>query len=195
MKKTNIFFQSLSFIAFAASVILILKKPVIEASRDDRTINVYVWGDFFNVDLIRDFEKRHNAKINLNYYLTNEELLAKIKNSNGNCADLIFPSDYAIKLLIQDNYLERIDYEKINFFNKLDPFILDKSFDPKNKYSLPYTWEVYGILSDKKNTDLSCIKTLKDLLENRTINKIVMPSDPIEVFCMASQALYNNLKK
>lgn len=197
MKKVNKPFQYLFFTLLTVSLILLLKKPTTETETKtkNQTINVYVWGDFFNNDLIKKFERRHNVNVKFSYYLSNEELLTKIRNTDGNCADIIFPSDYAVKILIDENHLQKIDYSKIDFFNKIDSFLLNKPFDPYNVYSLPYVWEVYGILEDKCSAINSKTNTINSLMIDKTIKHITMPSDPIEMFCITCQALYGNVEK
>ena len=194
MKKYTYLFQTLFFIAIGVILFQVLRIAPSVPAKAKKTLNVYVWGDFFNVSLIKEFERKTGAKVFLNYYLSNEELLAKIRASNGRCADIIFPSDYAVKTLIKEGYLEKIEHERLNFFHKLDSMVLDKPFDRMNKYSLPYTWEIYGVIADKDNPLVRNICTLKEIMTKRSLEKITMPNDPIEMFCIASQSLFGNLQ-
>jgi spermidine/putrescine transport system substrate-binding protein len=194
MKKASSIFQLLFFTALTLLLFFLLKTPTITKEIEDSTINVYVWGDFFNTELIKTFEKRTGAKVNLNYYLSNEELLAKIRGTKGRCADVVFPSDYAIKALIQEDYLEKLDYRKLDCLDKIDPMVLDKPFDPQNKHSLPYTWEIYGVVANKTNSSTSKITTIQEIMKNKDLERIVMPNDPIEMYCIAAQALFGNIK-
>ena len=43
-------------------------------------------------------------------------------------------------------YLLPIDQSKIPNLTNIDPYFLDLSFDPKNKYSVPYFWGTVGIV-------------------------------------------------
>ena len=59
-------------------------------------VNVLNWSAYIPDEVIRDFEKEYNIKVNYGTYSSNEELLAKITNSKEGTYDLIFPSDYMI---------------------------------------------------------------------------------------------------
>lgn len=57
-------------------------------SADAGEVNVYNWGEYISngeddsLDIIKEFEKRTNIKVNYTTYETNEELYNMLKNSN-----------------------------------------------------------------------------------------------------------------
>ena len=76
-----------------------------------------------------------------------EEMLIKLKSSD--CVyDMCFPSEYIIEQLIASDLLLPLDMDKIpNVKNIMqDKLEITDSFDPGNKYSLPYMWGTVGIL-------------------------------------------------
>ena len=84
----------------------------------DGEVNVYNWGDYIangedgTLDVIDEFEKEYNIKVNYTTYETNEELYNMLKNSNVSY-DVIIPSDYMISKLISENMLQELDYSNI----------------------------------------------------------------------------------
>lgn len=74
----------------------------------DGEVNVYNWGEYIangedgTLDVIDEFEKEYNIKVNYTTYETNEELYNMLKNSNVSY-DVIIPSDYMISKLISEN--------------------------------------------------------------------------------------------
>ena len=44
-----------------------------------QVLNLYGWADYFDPDVISDFEKQNNCKITYDVFSNNEELLAKMK--------------------------------------------------------------------------------------------------------------------
>lgn len=160
-------------------------------------INVFTWADYIPQELADDFEKETGIHINFHYYASNEELLVKMRSTKGEGYDLLIPSDYAVKILIDENLLQPIDKTKITLYPEIEPFLLGQYFDPKNDYSIPGLWEVVGLGIDKEAfTDYPEIldhPSLKHLFEPlRLPYKITMTPDVSEAIALASQYLYNS---
>ena len=117
-------------------------------SKDDDALNISVYNDFLDLEMVDAFTKETGIKVHLHFYNANEELLTKIQFSKGEGLDLLIPSDYACKILADKGFLQPIDKSRLNFLDRIYPFLLDRTFDPKNIYSIPYTWEAYGIVYD-----------------------------------------------
>ncbi len=111
------------------------------------SINLYNWSDYIAPDLLKKFEKDTGIKVNLDVYDSNESLLAKLK-AGATGYDIVVPSDYMIKIMIDEKLLTKFDAPKMaNFKNVMAP--LDKpAFDPQRGYSAPYMWGVTGFSYD-----------------------------------------------
>jgi spermidine/putrescine-binding protein len=48
------------------------------------------------------------------------------------------PTDYIVALMIRQGLLQELDKEQLPILETLDPNYLDLSFDPGNRYTLPY---------------------------------------------------------
>ena len=61
------------------------------------------------------------------------------------------PSDYMIQRMIENDLLAEINLDNIPNIKNMDPTYMEqsKSFDPKNKYSVPYCVGTVGILYNK----------------------------------------------
>jgi spermidine/putrescine transport system substrate-binding protein len=118
-----------------------------------KTLNVLAWPTTFDTEYVKEFEKSSNVKVNVTYFENNEELILKIKASHKHGYDLIMPSDLGTEVLIADNLLEEIDHDKLVFWKDIYQELLDHQFDPKNKYTVPYQWSVYGLGIDTKFFD------------------------------------------
>ena len=79
---------------------------------DTQVLNLYSWADNFSPDVLSDFEKKYNCKVNYDVFANNEELLAKIQ-AGGSAYDVIQPSDYMVATMIKLNLLEELDKSKI----------------------------------------------------------------------------------
>lgn len=139
------------------------------------TLNVLNWSSYIPDEVIRDFEKEYNIKVNYGTYSSNEELLAKITSSKEGTYDVIFPSDYMVELLISKNLLLKIDKNRINYGN-LNSLFLNKSYDYNNDYSLPFltTIVVITVNRDKLSDNIT---GYSDLLNDSYKNNIVLLDD------------------
>lgn len=83
------------------------------------------------------FESQTGIKVNYRTYATNDELLAKIRDG-GSGFDLIVPSDYLAKRLIESKKVQKLDQAKIPNLANLAPKYRSFSYDPGNQYTV--TW-------------------------------------------------------
>ncbi len=123
--------------------------PLTSCGNKGETITVYNWGDYIDPEVIDQFEKETGIKVVYQMFETNEDMYTKIKNTN-NSYDVIFPSDYMIERMIDEDMLAEINFDNIPNFKTIDPEFVNPAFDPENKYSVPYTWGTLGILYNKK---------------------------------------------
>lgn len=114
-------------------------------SADVVTINVLNWGDYIDEDLIGQFTEETGIKVKYTTMANNEEMLVKLQSPD--CIyDVCFPSDYIIEKLVGQNLLHELDKSNIPNMENIDERFLNLSFDPDNKYSVPYMWGTVGIL-------------------------------------------------
>jgi len=115
------------------------------------SLNVYNWGEYIangddgSMDVNQEFEALTGIQINYTQFDTNESLYAKLK-SGGASYDVIFPSDYMVSRMIQEDMLEELDFTNIPNFKYIGESFLNPEYDPENKYSIPYTWGTVGLI-------------------------------------------------
>ena len=103
-------------------------------------------------DLITQFEEETGIKVNYNTAPSNEELYSQLQTGGVNY-DVIVPSDYMIARLIEEDMLQPLDYSKIPNYEKIGEQYKNLSFDPKNEYTVPYTWGTLGIIYNTTMVD------------------------------------------
>ncbi|SHI58552.1 ABC transporter substrate-binding protein [Lutispora thermophila] len=111
-------------------------------------LKVYNWGDYIDQSVITEFEKRYNIDVIYDEFATNEEMYAKIK-AGASDYDILIPSEYTIKRMIDEDMLHKIDLNNIPNYKYIDDKFKNLAFDPSNEYSVPYTWGTVGILYNK----------------------------------------------
>ena len=108
-------------------------------------LTVFNWYDYIDPAVIELFEKETGIKISYVNFTNNEEMYTKIEAGAGTY-DVLFPSEYMIERMISKDMLAEIDTSKMpNFANVLDS-LKNPSYDPGNKFSVPYMWGTLGIL-------------------------------------------------
>ena len=113
--------------------------------QSERVVNVCSWGEYIDEDLITQFEEKTGIRVNYQTAESNEALYSLIK-MGGADFDVIVPSDYMIARLIQEDMLAELDYSHIPNFQLIDDTYKNLSYDPENKYTVPYTWGTLGII-------------------------------------------------
>ena len=124
---------------------------------DVTVLNVYNWGEYISdgsedsYDTNAAFEEWYLAeygkevKVNYTTYASNEDMYAKLK-SGAVKYDIVIPSDYMIELMIEEDMLEEIDFSNIPNYQYIDENYRNLFYDPDNKYSVPYTYGMVGII-------------------------------------------------
>lgn len=118
------------------------------ATKSDRVVNVCSWGEYIDPDLITQFEEKTGIRVNYQTAESNEALYSLLKSGGGDY-DVIVPSDYMIAQLIEEDMLEELNYDNIPNFSLIDDRFKNLSYDPENKYTVPYAWGTVGIIYNR----------------------------------------------
>ena len=102
--------------------------------------------------VIDDFEKEYGIKVIYTTYATNEDMYVSMKHG-GSSYDVVFPSEYMISRMINEDMLHKIDMNNIPNYKYIDDTFKNLSFDPNNEYSVPYMWGTLGIVYNKTMVD------------------------------------------
>ncbi len=114
-------------------------------------LKVYNWGNYISdgaddtIDVNLEFEKLTGIKVIYDNYDSNESLYAKL-SAGGTDYDVIIPSDYMIGRLEKEGYLAELDFNNIPNYKYIDEKYLNTSYDPENKYSVPYNVGLVGVI-------------------------------------------------
>jgi len=118
---------------------------LVSYQRSSRRLTILAWSDILDPVAIAQFERETGIAVSVSNFSTNEELFVKLKSAAQGEYDLIIPSDYAISLLRKENLLKPLEREKIEVWPHLNPLLLGHPFDPDNTYSIPFSWEIFGL--------------------------------------------------
>lgn len=155
---------------------------------NNNQLNVLNWSSYIPDEVLKDFEKETNIKLNYSTYSSNEEALAKITSSKQGTYDMVFPSDYMVSLMIEKQMLEKIDKTKLINYENLDANYLSLEYDKNNDYSLPFLAATMVIAYNTENIKDN-IESYNDLLNSKYKNNIVLIEDQRIIIGMALLAL------
>ncbi len=163
-----------------------------QSSAKSRVVNLAIWSNYLSADLVSAFQKRTGIQVQMSNYSSNEELLAKLQ-AGASGYDVVVPSDYMVFSMIKLGLLHELDYSQLPHSRSLDPKFLKKSYDPTNKYSVPYDWGTTGI-AVSRTLYKGSIKGWKDLFQNEDLSgKFSLLDDSREVLGAALKAQGHSL--
>ncbi len=152
-------------------------------------INVYNWGEYISdgaegtLDVNKEFEKETGIKVNYTTYDSNENMYNKIKGG-GASYDIVIPSDYMIERMIDEELLEKIDFDNIpNYKNIMDKY-KNLYFDPNNEYSVPYNVGMVGLVYNTKMVD-GTPDSWSIMWDEKYKGQILMFNNPRDAFGIA----------
>lgn len=188
MKKVLLFSTSVLLIAtgiIISSRVHNTKEPV---SATNKTLQIYNYGSYIDPELLTKFTKQTGYKITYETYDSNESMQIKLEHGGSNY-DLVFPSEPFVTKLAQEKLLAPLDYSKIHGFNNLDPLLLNKKFDPHNKYSIPYFWGTTGIMYNQKVFTKNDVDRWAKLWTPKIKHQLMLIDAPRESMGLGLQAL------
>ena len=122
------------------------------ASASAEELTVFNWFDYIDPAVIDLFEEETGITVKYVNFTTNEEMYTKLEAGAGTY-DVIFPSEYMIERMIAHDMLEELDLSAMpNFANVMDR-LKDPSYDPGNRFSVPYMWGTLGYLYNSEMVD------------------------------------------
>ncbi|WP_068267753.1 extracellular solute-binding protein [Caviibacter abscessus] len=134
--------------------IFIIIFTLISCSGNREELNIYTWSEFIPEEVIEEFEKKENIKVNVSYYETNDMMLSKLLSGTDEY-DIVSPSTDFIITMKKLNLISKLDKSKLNgiFENiRINKDIIDK-YDKNLEYSIPYQIFATGISINKKYVD------------------------------------------
>lgn len=160
-----------------------------------RSINVFMWSGTVAPEMFKKFEDQTGIRVNVSYYEGNEELLVKLLATKGKGYDMIVPSDYSVKFLIEHCLLKRLDKSKLNFLHKLNPKFMGHYFDSCNNYSVPAEWYILGFGVDRRKFPHGLPDaSWATLFTPARGMRLGMTNDSREIAALAVQHLFGELR-
>ena len=156
---------------------------------EGQTLHVYNWGEYTGENIIQDFEEKTGATVVMENFDSNEQMYIKV--ANGESYDILVPSDYMIQRLIDEDYLQKLDPDKLDCMDLLADAVKELPYDPNNEYSVPYFWGTVGIVYDTTVVDEEDLvnEGFNIFLDEKYKGNIYLYDSERDSFMMALKAL------
>lgn len=114
------------------------------------SLNLYTWDGMFSPEMVADFEKASGVKINFTHFDTDEEMLAKLEETDGGSYDLILADDYILEQTIKEGLADKLDKSLLPNIKNVNPVFQNQYYDKENEYTLPFGAGIPLIVYDKE---------------------------------------------
>lgn len=157
------------------------------------TLNVYNWGEYISdgsedsFNTVREFEKwyeetyKQKVKVNYTTFASNEDMYAKL-SSGAVSFDVVIPSDYMIARMRDENMLLELDFKNIPNYQNIDESFRSLYYDPDNKYTVPYTYGVVGVIYNANAVDEADVGGWDLLWNDKYKGNILQFNNPRDAF-------------
>jgi len=107
---------------------------------------MFTWAGYTDQDLLDEFAEQTGIEVIADVFDSNEAMLAKIQASGGGAYSLIYPSDYAVKKMVELSIINELDHSRLPGLANLIPQFQNPGYDPNNRYSVPISWGTTGLI-------------------------------------------------
>jgi spermidine/putrescine transport system substrate-binding protein len=147
--------------------------PLAGCGRDD-SLNFANWESYLGETTLDDFKNATGIDVSL---------------TGTAVPDLLIASNQLVERLVAAHLLAPLSHARLPELRNLDPHFADPPYDPGLKYSVPYTWQVYGIGYRKSQVRLPP-RGWVDLLDNPAFaGRIGLPGDSAELYRIIARTL------
>lgn len=163
------------------------------SSADDKgnTLYIYNWSEYIPQSVYEQFEEETGIHVVESTFSSNEEMLAKLVAGGTGEYDLIVASNYVIPAMVEQGLIQELNGSKLANFENLTKTSVGMSFDPENKYSVPYMATITLLAKNtEKCKELNVeVNGLQDLTNPALQNNLVLPDDCREVVDVALKVI------
>lgn len=152
---------------------------------EEKILNIYNWANYMPKQVLKKFSKQTGIHINYSEFDSNETLYAKLKSNPNIGYDLVVPSNYYIPRMIREHLIQPINLNRIPNYRWIKPYLLHRHFDPKNRFSIPYSWGITGIAVNRRYHPNDTINRWQDFWRPQYRNQLLILNDMRGAFNIA----------
>ena len=163
-------------------------KSTASAKSDGGEVNLIIWTEYLPEDLIAKFEEETGIKVNVTYYSSSDEMVAKVTASSPDTYDIICDGVQYYDAFREKGIIDEIDTSKLKNIGNIDEaYRYNEKYDPEGKYGIPYmgAGTVIAVNTDVVKDDIT---SYQDLLNSDYKDSIVCVEDARAVVGMGNMA-------
>lgn len=111
---------------------------------------IYTWAGYTDSDLLRRFEELTGIRAIADVFDSNEAMLARLQASGGGGYSIIYPSDYMVQKMVELDFVQALEPERLVGMEQLFDRFVSPSYDPENHHSVPLSWGTTGMIYNTK---------------------------------------------
>jgi len=113
-------------------------------------VNVLMWSDYLPAGFLAAFKEKTGITVNYTGIGSNEEIINKMKATNGRGVDICSPTNMRSPQWIELGLLQPFDYGRIPNLSNVNPAMLkvgdeEWNFEGKGSHWLPHIWGTEGV--------------------------------------------------
>ncbi len=180
---------SVKRVATAAAMVVIIVVMIVSGREiaSAPVVNVCSMGEYIDETLITEFEETTGIRVNYQTAESNEALYSLIR-MGGADFDVVVTSDYMAQRLIEEGLTAELNYDNIPNYRLIDEAYRSLSFDPDNKYTVPYTWGTIGIIYNETMVD-EPITSWQTMFDPKYAGQVLMINNSRDAMMAALYAL------
>lgn len=114
---------------------------------------IYTWSQYTDQQLLSTFTTQTGIKVLVDIFDSNDVMLAKLQASGGGAYSVIYPSDYMVQKMVEKDLLTPFNHEQLIGLENLFKQFQNPSYDPNNRYSLPFSWGTTGFVYNSEKLE------------------------------------------
>lgn len=127
-----------------------------------KELNLYTWDGMFPQEVLDGFEEETGIRIYYSNFDYDEDMLAKLEETQGGDYDVVIADDYIIELAIQEGLVQPLDKVSMENFDQINPLFQGQFYDKEDNYTVPYGAGIPLIIYNPALVDFE-IKGYEDL--------------------------------
>lgn len=156
-------------------------------AKEPGKLNIFIWSAYLPQEVLDEFKARTGIQANFDTYDSNEALLEKLQSGVADY-DIVVPSDYTVKIMVEGKLLLPLDHARLPNLKNIDPRFLNQKFDRGNVHTVPYFWGTTGFGYNKQSVK-GPVDSWQALFDPAHSGRILMLDDMRECFGVALKAL------
>ena len=152
------------------------------------TLNFANLENYLGETTLDDFKDASGIDVSLSV-IASEDALFKQLRTGTSVPDVLMASNRMVERLVAAHLLAPLSHARLPDLRNLDPRFADPPYDRGLTWSVPYTWQVYGI-GYRKSKVPAPPTGWQDLLDNPAFaGRFALPAEPSELYGIIARTL------